>query len=146
MCPCVGLWFGFVMMLHFENVSLGWSWAVAHFSLFPILYNCFWPFLWISRDLINKTRAASDEEKDAHNQVGVALLYHLANQMNDNCRHYPPTRQFFTSCIEILGQVRICSACITSVCPYVFIWVMFSAIWLDSTRKVKTFQLQMPSI
>lgn len=24
--------------------------------------------------------------------------------MNDDCRHYPPTRQFFTSCIEILGQ------------------------------------------
>ncbi|XP_041457856.1 ectopic P granules protein 5 homolog isoform X2 [Lytechinus variegatus] len=55
-------------------------------------------------DLINKSRLSTGEEKVTHNQVGVALLYHLANKMNDDCRHYPPTRQFFTSCIEILGQ------------------------------------------
>nr|XP_054752427.1 ectopic P granules protein 5 homolog [Lytechinus pictus] len=55
-------------------------------------------------DLINKSRSSTGEEKMTHNQVGVALLYHLANKMNDDCRHYPPTRQFFTSCIEILGQ------------------------------------------
>eukprot|EP00057_Strongylocentrotus_purpuratus_P029333 XP_011683807.1 PREDICTED: ectopic P granules protein 5 homolog [Strongylocentrotus purpuratus] len=55
-------------------------------------------------DLINVSRESMGEERVAINQVGVALLYHLANKMNDDCRHYPPTRQFFTSCIEILGQ------------------------------------------
>ncbi|XP_071496292.1 ectopic P granules protein 5 homolog [Diadema antillarum] len=55
-------------------------------------------------NLINFSRAASDGEREASKQVGVAFLYHLANRMNDDCRHYPPTRQFFTSCIEILGQ------------------------------------------
>lgn len=72
--------------------------------------------LWfLSSDLINVSRESSGEERVAINQVGVALLYHLANKMNDDCRHYPPTRQFFTSCIEILGQVTLSLSAIMPV-------------------------------
>ncbi|XP_071788389.1 ectopic P granules protein 5 homolog isoform X2 [Asterias amurensis] len=57
-------------------------------------------------DLIHFTRALSDNtaEFEAAKQTGISLLYHLGQQMKESARHYPPTRQFFSSCIEILGQ------------------------------------------
>ncbi|XP_022106571.1 ectopic P granules protein 5 homolog isoform X2 [Acanthaster planci] len=60
-------------------------------------------------DLIHFSRARADSpaEFEAAKQTGVSLLYHLGNQMSESARHYPPTRQFFSSCIEILGQEYI---------------------------------------
>ena len=39
-------------------------------------------------------------------EVGTALFYHLATYVSDDTRYYTPTRQFFSMCIETLGQVR----------------------------------------
>lgn len=38
--------------------------------------------------------------------VGIALFYHISSMFNDEAMSYPPIKQLFTSCIEILGQVR----------------------------------------
>ncbi|XP_013408243.1 ectopic P granules protein 5 homolog isoform X1 [Lingula anatina] len=39
-----------------------------------------------------------------YSSVGSALFYHMASMIGDETKYYPPTRQFFSSCIEILGQ------------------------------------------
>ncbi|CAH1788011.1 unnamed protein product [Owenia fusiformis] len=47
--------------------------------------------------------------KDKHRrlaaiEVGTSLFYHMSSLINDDTKQYPPTRQFFSSCIEVLGQ------------------------------------------
>eukprot|EP00061_Rhincodon_typus_P013757 g40331.t1 len=37
-------------------------------------------------------------------KVGIALFYEIVSFVCDETQRHPPTRQFFTSCIEILGQ------------------------------------------
>ncbi|XP_070546998.1 ectopic P granules protein 5 homolog isoform X2 [Ptychodera flava] len=56
--------------------------------------------------LITCVRGKTVEEKQslAAHQSGVELFYTLAAKSDDDIRHYPPTRQFFSSCLEILGQ------------------------------------------
>ena len=44
-------------------------------------------------------------------EAGIALFYHVTTFMNDETKFYPPTRQFFSSCIEILGQVSRPNMC-----------------------------------
>ncbi|XP_023676497.2 ectopic P granules protein 5 homolog [Paramormyrops kingsleyae] len=39
--------------------------------------------------------------------VGVAAFYHLVSFVCEDTQRYPPTRQFFSSCIEVLGQVFV---------------------------------------
>ena len=39
-------------------------------------------------------------------QMACQLFFRLASLVNDDVNAYPPTRQFFASCIEILGQVN----------------------------------------
>ena len=38
--------------------------------------------------------------------VGTILFYSTTVHVSDDTKYYPPTKQFFASCIEILGQVR----------------------------------------
>nr|XP_004656875.2 ectopic P granules protein 5 homolog isoform X2 [Jaculus jaculus] len=40
-------------------------------------------------------------------QVGISLFFTVVDYVSDETQRHPPTRQFFTSCIEILGQVFI---------------------------------------
>ncbi|KAM6329029.1 ectopic P granules protein 5 homolog isoform 4-T4 [Alca torda] len=40
-------------------------------------------------------------------EVGISLFFTLVEYVCDETQRNPPTRQFFTSCIEILGQVFI---------------------------------------
>ncbi|NXW44656.1 EPG5 protein, partial [Nyctiprogne leucopyga] len=40
-------------------------------------------------------------------KVGISLFFMLVDYVCDETQRNPPTRQFFTSCIEILGQVFI---------------------------------------
>ena len=48
-------------------------------------------------------------------EVGTTLFYHLSAYVSEDTKIYPPTRQFFSSCIEILGQVsRGRATCATS--------------------------------
>lgn len=38
-------------------------------------------------------------------QNGIALFYEILPFVRTETRHYPPTNQFLTSCMQILGQV-----------------------------------------
>ncbi|PNI60768.1 EPG5 isoform 4 [Pan troglodytes] len=40
-------------------------------------------------------------------KVGISLFFTIVDYVSDETQRHPPTRQFFTSCIEILGQVFI---------------------------------------
>jgi hypothetical protein len=42
-------------------------------------------------------------------KVGISLFFTVVDYVSDETQRHPPTRQFFTSCIEILGQVRLFS-------------------------------------
>ena len=94
------------------------------------------PMLFLSsvRGLIKLVKCDSGATRSAAIEVGTALFYHLTTFMNDETKFYPPTRQFFSSCIEILGQVRalkgnivmtqnnshtlpLCLSCRLIVCP-----------------------------
>ncbi|XP_062874034.1 ectopic P granules protein 5 homolog [Trichomycterus rosablanca] len=43
----------------------------------------------------------------AMQKVGIAAFYQIVAFICDDIQRHPPTRQFFTSCVEILGQVFI---------------------------------------
>ncbi|XP_063151942.1 ectopic P granules protein 5 homolog [Candoia aspera] len=40
-------------------------------------------------------------------RIGISLFFAIVEYVCDETQRHPPTRQFFTSCIEILGQVFI---------------------------------------
>uniref|UniRef100_A0A4W2BVL0 Uncharacterized protein n=1 Tax=Bos indicus x Bos taurus TaxID=30522 RepID=A0A4W2BVL0_BOBOX len=40
-------------------------------------------------------------------KVGISLFFTVVDYVSDETQRHPPTRQFFTSCVEILGQVFI---------------------------------------
>ncbi|XP_037020954.2 ectopic P granules protein 5 homolog isoform X3 [Artibeus jamaicensis] len=40
-------------------------------------------------------------------KVGISLFFTVVDYVSDETQRHPPTRQFFTSCIEILGQVFV---------------------------------------
>uniref|UniRef100_A0A4W3HVB5 Ectopic P-granules autophagy protein 5 homolog (C. elegans) n=1 Tax=Callorhinchus milii TaxID=7868 RepID=A0A4W3HVB5_CALMI len=46
----------------------------------------------------------------SYQQVGIAVFYEIVSFVCDETQRHPPTRQFFTSCIEILGQIFISSS------------------------------------
>ncbi|XP_014790390.1 ectopic P granules protein 5 homolog [Octopus bimaculoides] len=55
--------------------------------------------------LIKLTRARTEVDKIEHLQsIGCAIFYYLANMVTNETNFYPPTRQFFASCLDILGQ------------------------------------------
>uniref|UniRef100_A0A4W4HAL5 Ectopic P granules protein 5 homolog n=1 Tax=Electrophorus electricus TaxID=8005 RepID=A0A4W4HAL5_ELEEL len=43
----------------------------------------------------------------AFQKVGIAAFYQIVSFVCEDTQRHPPTRQFFTSCVEILGQVFI---------------------------------------
>lgn len=60
----------------------------------------------INRALIRMVHmSASDITKQAAIEAGTSLFYHMAQLITEDLKNYPPTRQFFAACIEILGQV-----------------------------------------
>ena len=75
---------------------------------FNQVFICLCGFCLVNIRTLIKLAKSSDSEatKKAANDVGIALFYHLTTFFNAETKFYPPTRQFFTACIEILGQVR----------------------------------------
>lgn len=58
-------------------------------------------------------------------KVGISLFFTVVDYVSEETQRHPPTRQFFTSCIEILGQVRlsqliVCGQAVSPQCqsPY----------------------------
>ncbi|XP_030626189.1 ectopic P granules protein 5 homolog [Chanos chanos] len=43
----------------------------------------------------------------AMQKVGIAAFYQVVSFVSEDTQRHPPTRQFFSSCVEILGQVFI---------------------------------------
>lgn len=39
-------------------------------------------------------------------KVGITAFYQIVSLICEDTQRHPPTRQFFTSCVEILGQVE----------------------------------------
>jgi len=66
----------------------------------------------LCRTLINIYKV---QPMPAIKKVGISLFFILVEYVCDETQRNPPTRQFFTSCIEILGQVSIFSSivCLT---------------------------------
>lgn len=73
--------------------------------------------------LIKLTRACTEEDKleQLHN-TGCAIFYYLANMVTNETNFYPPTRQFFASCLDILGQEFIQQ--IPAQCPVLLNFVL----------------------
>lgn len=52
-------------------------------------------------------------------KVGIAAFYQIVSLICEDTQRHPPTRQFFTSCVEILGQVESFIKA-----DFLFTWVM----------------------
>ena len=60
----------------------------------------------VRRLLIKLSQGAADPARRAVlNEVACTLFFHLTVQVCEESNFYPPTKQFFASCVEILGQV-----------------------------------------
>ncbi|XP_006816561.1 ectopic P granules protein 5 homolog, partial [Saccoglossus kowalevskii] len=51
-----------------------------------------------------REKPLEEREKLPAFESGARLFYQLIAESDDDIRHYPPTKQFFSSCLEILGQ------------------------------------------
>ena len=51
--------------------------------------------------------STSTTDRAAAIDVAISLFYHLSSLVSEDTKYYPPTRQFFSACIEILGQVTV---------------------------------------
>ncbi|XP_059161411.1 ectopic P granules protein 5 homolog [Physella acuta] len=55
--------------------------------------------------LIKQSQTTTDAARaERLNDIGCTLFFYLVNLVSDETDFYPPSRQFLTSCIEILGQ------------------------------------------
>jgi len=60
----------------------------------------------VCRRLINLSKMTSDSgTRSATINVGCALFYAVTTYVSQETKFYPPTKHFFSSCIEMLGQV-----------------------------------------
>ena len=74
--------------------------VVVHSSLFSIY----------CRSLIKLVKTSTSERsRQCAVEVAISLFYHLSSLVSEDTKYYPPTRQFFSACIEMLGQVTIFS-------------------------------------
>uniref|UniRef100_A0A2C9JD30 Ectopic P granules protein 5 homolog n=1 Tax=Biomphalaria glabrata TaxID=6526 RepID=A0A2C9JD30_BIOGL len=56
--------------------------------------------------LIKQNQACTDEARLQNlNAIGCSIFYSMVNSVCDQTDFYPPARQFFASCIEVLGRV-----------------------------------------
>lgn len=55
--------------------------------------------------LVKLFRTCTDDVKvSKFNDIACTLFYQLAESINDDIQFYPPTRQFYSSCIDLLGR------------------------------------------
>lgn len=57
----------------------------------------------VFRALVNLYKA---QKSSAVQHVGVAAFYQVVSFVCEDTLRHPPTRQYLSSCVEILGQVR----------------------------------------
>ena len=82
----------------------------SHFTLFPFSL-C--PSLLLSPSILSFTPpffSPSDVHLNIPLQCATALFYEVLGFIDPTTRGFPPSCQFLTSCVQILGQVReLCS-------------------------------------
>lgn len=49
------------------------------------------------------------QKSPAVQKVGVSAFYKVVSFVCEDTLRHPPTRQYLSSCVEVLGQVCICS-------------------------------------
>ncbi|KAL3851892.1 hypothetical protein ACJMK2_015589, partial [Sinanodonta woodiana] len=55
--------------------------------------------------LVKMFRSCTDEGRRARlNNIACTLFFTMAEMISENVQKYPPTHQFFSFCIDILGQ------------------------------------------
>ncbi|XP_021361330.1 ectopic P granules protein 5 homolog [Mizuhopecten yessoensis] len=55
--------------------------------------------------LVKLSRSCTDDALLSHyNDVACSLFFHVAESFNDDIQFYPPTKQFFSSCMDLLGK------------------------------------------
>ncbi|XP_060080983.1 ectopic P granules protein 5 homolog [Ylistrum balloti] len=55
--------------------------------------------------LVKLSRSCTDDARlSYYNDVACSLFFHLAESFNHDIQFYPPTRQFFSSCMDLLGK------------------------------------------
>lgn len=59
-------------------------------------------------------------------KVGIAAFYQIVSLICEDTQRHPPTRQFFTSCVEILGQVESFIKV-----DFLFTCIMFSFVFFE---------------
>lgn len=50
-------------------------------------------------------RTTDDGRLVRYTDIACTLFFLLAEMINDDIEFYPPTRQFYTACIDMLGKV-----------------------------------------
>lgn len=60
-------------------------------------------FSYVLRALVNMYKA---QKSPAVQHVGVSAFYQVVSFVCEDTLRHPPTRQYLSSCVEILGQVR----------------------------------------
>lgn len=60
-------------------------------------------YFYILRSLVNMYKA---QKSPAVHHVGVSAFYQVVSYVCEDTLRHPPTRQYLSSCVEILGQVR----------------------------------------
>ena len=62
--------------------------------------------LYFLSELSRMAEQLPETERSKAVQSGVNLFYEILTSLNLDCRQFPPSCQFLTSCVQILGQVR----------------------------------------
>lgn len=62
-----------------------------------------WIMFYMHSALVNMYKA---EKSPALQHVGVSAFYLVVFYVCEDTLRHPPTRQYLSSCVEILGQVR----------------------------------------
>lgn len=62
-----------------------------------------WIMFYMHSALVNMYKA---EKSPALQHVGVSAFYLVVSYVCEDTLRHPPTRQYLSSCVEILGQVH----------------------------------------
>lgn len=66
----------------------------------------------VLRSLVNMHKA---QKSLAVQKVGVSAFYKVVSFVCEDTLRHPPTRQYLSSCVEVLGQVCIYTYCSAAV-------------------------------
>ena len=85
---------------------------------------CVYVCVCVCRALVNLYKA---RPSPAVQSVGVAAFYQVVSFVCEDTLRHPPTRQYLSSCVEILGQVPSLSHTLTHRLSHTHIYKDFSS-------------------